>query len=253
MKAFSVIGFSKSGKTTTIENIIKELKKRRYSVGSIKEIHFEGFAMDQEGTNTDRHRKAGAEIVTARGIRETDILFPEKLSIEEILRYYDQDFAVLEGVRDYNLPKIITAHNEEEIEERLDDLVFAISGRISNMRKEYKGIPVINAVEEADRLVDLIEEKVYERLPDFPPECCSACGMTCRGLGANILRGKAKREDCILSETSIQLSIDEKEIQMVPFVQKTIYNLIIAYVKQLEGYKTGKKIEITIGEKDVTR
>ena len=41
MKVFSVIGISKSGKTTTIENIIKELRKRNYSVGSVKEIHFE--------------------------------------------------------------------------------------------------------------------------------------------------------------------------------------------------------------------
>jgi molybdopterin-guanine dinucleotide biosynthesis protein B len=32
MKVFSVIGLSKSGKTTTIENIIKELRRRNYTV-----------------------------------------------------------------------------------------------------------------------------------------------------------------------------------------------------------------------------
>ena len=46
MKLFSVIGITKSGKTTTIENIIRELRKRRYTVGSVKEIHFEAFAID---------------------------------------------------------------------------------------------------------------------------------------------------------------------------------------------------------------
>ncbi len=76
MKAFSVIGISKTGKTTSIEKIIKGLKKRNYSVASIKEIHFDSFAMDAPGTNTDRHRKAGSEIVTARGLNETDIMFP---------------------------------------------------------------------------------------------------------------------------------------------------------------------------------
>lgn len=71
MKVFSVYGITKSGKTTTIENIIRELKRRGYTVGSVKEIHYEKFAIDTEGTNTDRHRRAGAEPVTARGHFET--------------------------------------------------------------------------------------------------------------------------------------------------------------------------------------
>lgn len=57
MKVLSVIGTSKTGKTTIIENIIRELRRRRYTVGSVKDIHFEKFAMDTEGTNTDRHKR----------------------------------------------------------------------------------------------------------------------------------------------------------------------------------------------------
>ena len=64
MKVFSVIGLTKSGKTTTIENIIKELRKRNYTVGSVKEIHFEKFKMDVDGTNTHRHKMAGSQLVT---------------------------------------------------------------------------------------------------------------------------------------------------------------------------------------------
>jgi molybdopterin-guanine dinucleotide biosynthesis protein B len=48
------------------EAIIAELRRRNYRVGSVKDIHFEGFALDQEGTNTHRHKMAGAELVTAR-------------------------------------------------------------------------------------------------------------------------------------------------------------------------------------------
>lgn len=160
MKVFSVFGITQSGKTTTIENIIRELKKRRYSVGSVKDIHFEAFAIDREGTNTYRHKMAGSELVTARGCYETDILFPEQLSIEKILGFYEQDYVVLEGVTDCNVPKILTAHSREEIVERLDRSVFAISGRISAQLNEYNGIPVINAMDDITGLVDLIEEKV---------------------------------------------------------------------------------------------
>ena len=246
MKVFSVVGITESGKTTTIENIIKELKKRGYSVGSVKEIHFEQFAIDTEGSNTYRHKEAGSQLVTARGYYETDILFQEKLSIEKILKFYDHDFVVLEGVTDANVPKIITAHNEKEVLERLDDMAFAISGKLSNTLEEFETLPVINTMDNVERLVDLIEEKVYDKLPDFPEECCDKCGYNCRQLGAMILKGQAKREDCILKESKVKLQIDGKDIDMVPFVQNILSNAILGVVKELEGYQKGREITIKI-------
>lgn len=251
MKAFSVFGFTGSGKTTTIENIIKELKMRRYSVGSVKEIHYEDFAIDTVGSNTYRHRMAGAELVTARGYFETDVLFPQRISVEKMLSFYDHEYVVLEGVTDYNLPKILTAKSIQEIEERIDESVFAISGRISNEIDAYKGIPVINSLDNLDELVDLVEEKVFVRLPDFNPKCCSACGYDCRTLGIKILKGEAQRSDCILSECKISLFIDDRKIDMVPFVQNILSNTIQGIVGELEGYKKGSKIRIEIGNEDV--
>jgi len=246
MKVFSVIGTKESGKTTTIENIIKELKKRRYSVGSVKEIHYEKFAIDKEGTNTYRHRAAGAEVITARGYYETDILFPRKLSMEEVLRFYDQDFVVLESVTDYNLPKILCAYDGREVDGRLDRSVFVISGKISNSLDKYKDIPVINAIKDSDKLVNLIEEKVYKFLPDFSSKCCDACGYSCRELGMRILEGKSKREDCIISEGKVDLLIDGRKVKMVPFVQRVLYSTVLAVVKNLKGYRKGKSIEVKI-------
>jgi len=246
MKVFSVVGITQSGKTTTIENIIKELRRRGYSVGSVKDIHFEKFAMDTEGTNTYRHKQSGSQLVTARGNYETDILFQKRLSMDEILNFYNHDFVVLEGVRDFNVPKIITAHSKNEVLERLDDLVFAISGRISNELKEFEGLPVINIMDNVEKLVDLIEEKVYHRLPDFPEECCGKCGYTCRQLGALILKGQAKREDCVLVNSKVKLQIDEKDIDMVPFVQNILSNAVLGVVKELDGYVEGKEITVKI-------
>lgn len=246
MKVFSVVGITQSGKTTTIENIIRELRKRRYSVGSVKEIHFEQFAIDTEGTNTDRHKKAGSQLVTARGYHETDILFQNKLDINQILRFYDHDFVLLEGVDDYSVPKIISAHNEEEVLERMDDLVFAVSGRISNEIKEFQGLPAISSIENIEKLVDLIEEKVYDKLPTFPKECCDKCGYSCHELGAMILKGKAKREECVLENAKVKLQIDGKDIEMVPFVQNILSNAVLGVVGELEGYMKDKEISIHI-------
>lgn len=158
MRIISVVGITESGKTTTIENIIRELKKRGYSVGSVKEIHFEDFHIDTEGSNTDRHKKAGSTLVTARGHYETDILYQEKLDMEKILGFYNHDFVILEGVSDMDCPKIITAHDIEGIEAKMDETVFAISGRISDEIDKYKGLPAINSITDVEELVDLIEE-----------------------------------------------------------------------------------------------
>lgn len=218
MKVFSVIGISKSGKTTTIENIIKELKKRNYTVGSVKEIHFEKFKIDTEGSNTYRHKEAGSQLVTARGIFETDVLFQRKLSINEILSFYNHDFVILEGVSDTCAPKIVTAHNVEGILEKMDETTFAISGQISDRLLEYEGIPVINSLTNIEKLVDLIEENVFE----------------------------AERRDCALTDKNITLKIEGKEIAMVPFVQSVLINTIEGIAKELHGYTENGDIEICI-------
>lgn len=165
MKVFSIFGFTDSGKTTTAEQLIREFKRRGYSVGSVKEIHNEAFRIDTEGTDTSRHRLAGAELVTARGLQETDILFPSKLSIDTLLKLYTQDIVVLEGVRDAEVQKILCASNESDIQKGLDGSVFAISGNISNSIDHYGSLPVVNAVLNVKALADLVEERVLEYEP----------------------------------------------------------------------------------------
>ena len=247
MKIFSVFGITQSGKTTTIENIITELRRRNYSVGSVKEIHFEQFAIDTPGSNTDRHKLAGSQLVTAKGYNETDILFQESLPIDQIIRFYDYDYLVLEGVRDANVPKIITAHTTQEVDERIDDSVFLLSGRLGNTMSEYRGLEVINAIEHVEKMVDIIEEKVCEQLPHFPEKCCGECGMSCEQLLHAILKGEKQRSDCPLGKHHVNLTIDGKEIPMVPFVEKVLENAIRGVVSELEGYRENGKIEIKLG------
>ncbi len=251
MKVFSVVGFSKTGKTTTIENIIKELKRRKYTVGSVKEIHYEHFALDKEGTNTYRHHEAGAEPVTARSGSETDILYRKKLDMNEILKFYSNDFVILEGVRDFNVPKIMTCKDIEEISEKLDGSVFLISGLISDKMDNYMGRPIIDSTKDIAKMVDIIEEKVFRLLPNMSEECCGACGYSCREMVSMILSGEKKREDCIIEkDEAVSLLIDGKRIKMVPFVQKILRNLIEGMVSELHGYRKNSEIDIKIRNRE---
>ncbi|HZK38221.1 MAG TPA: molybdopterin-guanine dinucleotide biosynthesis protein MobB [Clostridia bacterium] len=246
MKVLSIIGEAGTGKTTTVENIIKELRRRRYKVGFVKEIDSEKFIADIEGLDISEYEKAGSQLITLRGTCKTGILFRGKISMDELLRFYDHDFVILENITDVNAPRIITAIDEEGIDNKYDDLVFCISGIISGVRDEYNGLPIISPIDNIKKLVDLIEEKVYDRLPDFSIECCDACGFGCRGLGSKILKGEARREDCKILNTKVKLFVNDDEIQIVPFVKNILSNAVLGVVKELEGYKEGKEIKVII-------
>jgi len=243
MKVFSVTGMTGSGKTTTIENIVKELIKRGYSVGTVKEIHNEAFKMDTEGKNTYRHRAAGAKTVTALGFYETDVMYPYKMNIYELLRHYREDYVILEGVDYAVVPRIITAKNHEELV--VDDLTFMISGVIANdVKGRINDITVLSGIDEIKEIVDLIEAKVPTLMFDIERECCGHCGMTCRELLSGYLKGKNDLSECALSKNKVKLTVDGNEIETVPFVDDILYNAVTGVAKELRGYKDCRKIEI---------
>lgn len=212
MRIVMVKGFSKTGKTTTAVALIQELRRRGYSVGTVKDIHFQGFAMDREGTDTWKHHAAGAVRVTARGEEETDILLSRRMSIDEILKYYKEDFVVLEGDSGARCPTIITAKTTDDIEKKMCPEAIAVSGLISTELTEYKGLPVIDGTREVEKMADLVEKKT-------------------------------KKEE---EEADVVLTIDGKEIFMVPFVKETVKNVVVGAVKALDGYEEGKEIHIKI-------
>lgn len=246
MKVIKVQGISKTGKTTTVSRIIKELKRRGYTVGSIKEIHYEKFTMETPGSNTDIHKKSGAEQVTARGLTETNVMFGERMDIEQLLDMYHQDYVIIEGGAEANCPSIITGVTEEDLDELMSPVVIAVSGVISNERKGYKGLPVINALTDIEALVSLIEEKTPDRMPNYSEECCTACGQSCRGLLEKIIAGVGDRSQCIVTGGHVQVFIGEEELPMVPFVKSIVGSVTGAVLKELDGYREDREITIKI-------
>ena len=246
MRILSVYGSTKTGKTTTAEAIIKELRKRGRSVGSIKEIHFEQFQIDPPGTNTSRHRHAGSQLVTARGLHETDVLYSEKLPLSSILRHYSHDFVICEGVEDANIAKILTGANLSDLDQRWSPCVIAVSGVVSADLHSYNSVPVINALTDIDRMVNLIEEKALPLLPDVDAECCFACGMDCRTFCDSVLKGKSQLSDCVQQHQTVDVFINGQPLDLVPFVQDIIRATATGMISQLRGYQNQADIRIEI-------
>ncbi|MGP8133626.1 MAG: molybdopterin-guanine dinucleotide biosynthesis protein B [Halobacteriota archaeon] len=159
MKIFAVYGSSKSGKTTTVVEILKELRVRGYSVSTIKNVHVEHLVFDVVGKDTWRHWKAGAEVVGLRAPDESILMIKRPVMLDELIRHFSSDYLVLEGFRGASLPKILCATDDERVEDELQSNVFCISGLVSAHLSTYKGVPVINALLNASALVDLVERK----------------------------------------------------------------------------------------------
>ncbi len=103
----TIVGHSNSGKTTLIEKLIPELKRRGYRIGTIKHTS-RGFSMDHPGKDTDRHRKAGADTVMAASpgmiamVKSTD-----HDDLESLLPWFqDVDIVLVEGFKNENQSKI---------------------------------------------------------------------------------------------------------------------------------------------------
>ncbi len=59
----SIVGRSNSGKTTLLEKLIPELKRRGYRVATVKHHSHPGIEFDQPGKDTWRHAQAGSDYV----------------------------------------------------------------------------------------------------------------------------------------------------------------------------------------------
>jgi len=57
------IGWHNSGKTTLVTRVVTHLKQRGYRVAVIKSTKEQGISFDVPGTDTARHRQAGADTV----------------------------------------------------------------------------------------------------------------------------------------------------------------------------------------------
>ena len=70
----SVVGKSDTGKTTLLEKLVAELKRRGYRVATVKhDTH--GFDIDQPGKDSWRHAQAGSDVVVISG--------PDRLALIE--------------------------------------------------------------------------------------------------------------------------------------------------------------------------
>ena len=102
-------GYSNTGKTTVIVDLIKKLKESKYKVATIKcsdkKINF-----DTQEKDTYKHAQVGANPIVLSSLYETDFIIKKKFSIDNIIKYLTTfekiDIIIIEGAKDPDILKI---------------------------------------------------------------------------------------------------------------------------------------------------
>ena len=158
----SVVGKSDSGKTTLIEKLIPEIKKRGYKVATIKhDVH--GFDIDVPGKDSWKHARAGADSVVVSSANKMAVIkkLDEELSLNEIASCYlnDVDIIIAEGFKRQDKPKIEVfrkAVHKTPLSLN-DELIAVVSDDEVNVE-----VPLFS-FKEIKKLTDYIEKKFMVR------------------------------------------------------------------------------------------
>ena len=103
----SVVGISGVGKTTFIEKLIPELKRRGFKVGTIKH-NSHGFEMDKPGKDSWRHKKAGADLTLLSSPTQIGMVMDvdHDYDQEELIPFFQGiDIIIAEGYKRGDKPK----------------------------------------------------------------------------------------------------------------------------------------------------
>ena len=238
MKVTGIIGYKKSGKTTLLVNIARELSKRGYTVSSLK--HTSG-KLDLPNTDTSLHRQFTAQ-TAAISQDESALFLSGSKSVEEMLSYLQADFILIEGFKtEKTYPKILCLREGDDPETLMDGLQICAVSEYADRFGDI-GVPKFNPKSDISKIADLIEQKAF-KLPNLN---CGACGYDgCYEMAQEIVKGKHTADDCVAMNNDIEIKLDGELLALKPFVSRLMANTIKAMLSSLKDYRDGK-VEILI-------
>jgi len=159
----SIVGYSDAGKTTLVEKLVPELKKKGYRVGTIKNSHHE-LNFDKKGKDSWRHFASGADAVVVASVDKTVMIRRQEnrgndshgqlLFLENHLT--DMDVIIAEGYKNAGFPKIEVFRSQvHEVPICLNSDTLAAIVTDADLNTS---VPVFG-LEESERLADFIEQK----------------------------------------------------------------------------------------------
>jgi len=158
----SIVGKSDAGKTTLLEKLIGELKRRGYKVAIVKHSHHAD-DLDTQKKDTWRFTRAGSELSAINSLdnlaiyRHMDHYFDPQEIDNFIL--WDFDIILTEGFKSSNYPKIEVHRNEQG-----QELLTEPQQLLAVVTDEPLDIKVLQiSRDDIHGIADLMEKAILER------------------------------------------------------------------------------------------
>lgn len=148
-----IVGYKNSGKTTLLTNILTFFKaKYHYQVATIKhDAH--SFQMDKKGTDTWKHRQAGADFSLIQSSEEIGITMKSHTEktldqlVHEITCFGSYDLLLVEGFKKESYPKIVLIRHQNdfnlisEVNHKLA-IIFQHASDLKILQEEGQHVPL---------------------------------------------------------------------------------------------------------------
>ncbi len=106
-----IAGYQNSGKTTLVELLIPRVRSAGFKVATVKHIAHNDLRVDAGGSDTERHRRAGAHLSVAVSDLETVFFHETPGTLDDVLRRIREleapDLVLIEGFKGSAYPKIV--------------------------------------------------------------------------------------------------------------------------------------------------
>jgi molybdopterin-guanine dinucleotide biosynthesis protein B len=228
MKAVSIIGPKKSGKTTLGIELARTFKDRGLTVAAAKYSH-SGF----DWTESDTAKYADVcDTVAGLGYSEAFVHWTGHRFLPDLLPLLSADVLIVEGGKPLGfLPRILCLSGD------LSDGIDWLSPELAIATQGEQTLENVPAPATIGELADLVLEKGFM----LPGMDCETCGRPdCKTLAEEIVRGAVGTEACLAMHNSIQVDINGATVGMKPFVEDIISAAIREMIRTLKGYSPGK-------------
>ncbi|MFH1913743.1 MAG: molybdopterin-guanine dinucleotide biosynthesis protein MobB [Pseudomonadota bacterium] len=228
MKALSIVGPRKSGKTTLGLGLAQCLKARGLTVAAAKFSHH---TLDWSDTDTAKYA-AICDTVAGLGPDEAFVHWTRAQFLPDLLPLLTADVLLVEGGKSMGyLPRVLCL--DGDLSDGTDWLgpELAIGSWGAGC---VEGVPTFTDL-------DALADAVLERGFFLPGMDCATCGRPdCRTLATDIVRGTATTRACLAMHNSIEVDINGAPLGMKPFVEEIISASIREMLRTLKGYSPGK-------------
>ncbi|WP_430735017.1 molybdopterin-guanine dinucleotide biosynthesis protein MobB [Halodesulfovibrio aestuarii] len=237
MKAVSIVGYKKSGKTTLTRKLADALEARGKTVTIAKFTHS---GLTKPDTDTGQFIKQGRTVI---GLSEDEcaIHWGNKKLLPDVLPLAQADYLLVEGGKTLSwLPRVILLRKPEEQETLDRGLAIASFG-------DLKAANLPNYTDaNLDELLDRIEKKSFM----LPALDCGACGEeTCEVIAQKIVADKATIKACkSINNATMTITVNGSPVGLNPFVENIIRGSIEGMLGSLKGYAPGSDVEIKISK-----